>query len=44
MYCEYYCCIPCLFIMKVCEECYKSCCCIYTSKIAVETNASENDS
>ena len=27
MYCEYFCCFPCLFIMRVCDEYYKYCSC-----------------
>lgn len=38
MYCEYYCCFPCLFIMRVCEECCKHYCCSNEKVIHVEEN------
>lgn len=39
MYCEYYCCFPCLFIMRVCEECCKHyCCCTNEKVVHVEEN------
>ena len=25
MNCEYYCCFPCLFVWRVCDECFKGC-------------------